>query len=105
MKVVINKEYSVVGQATLASELIKAVLETPKVGGVNVVEMKKAFRVIDKVETCGVDKSILLEDADAVYLKKEVMGFKWAVVDKGVVLFCSDIEEMSVYAPKKESQA
>lgn len=94
MKVLINQEYNIAGQIIPANELIKAVMETPKAGGVNVKEMSAALKIVKDSDNVPIGGRILLEDASAAILQKEVAAFKWAVVDPVIVLFCEDVKDM-----------
>lgn len=101
MKYLLNDIFIKGKEPATAAALIKAVIETPKAGGLNVSEMRKGLKILDAIEEKKEGDEIAFEDVDAMYLQKEVEGFKWAMLHVGVVAFCDAVKNMGSKSSKK----
>lgn len=100
MKKINNKRYTTQkGEGSqLASELTETVLTSPTregIGGMS--EMRKASKILDKIEKAKEGEDILFEDAEADYLRNKVVNFRWSYYDRGVHEFTEDVDGMESY--------
>lgn len=87
--------------------LIKKVVETVSLEGVDVAKMRKHLRILDAVDSAlDAGETVLeIEDNDYNLLKKLVQAHKWTEVERNILAFCDDIENAPTTDPRDKEEA
>lgn len=95
------------GREAKYAVLIKKVVETVSLEGVDVAKMRKHLRILDAVDSAlDAGETVLeIEDNDYNLLKKLVQAHKWTEVERNILAFCDDIESAPTTDPRDEEEA
>ena len=87
--------------------IIKVIVETVPVEGVDIAKMRKHLRILDVVDAAvkAGETMLEMEDNDYNLLKKLVQAHKWPQVDRNILTFCDDIENAPGADPRAELEA
>lgn len=77
---------------TSYKELIESCLKQVGREGVDAVKMRKRIKILDSLEKA--EDVLTLEDEQISELKDLVKHMPWAIVDRGIVEFCDEIEKL-----------
>lgn len=95
MKSIEIKELSFIveeGKKGSYANLLKAVVNAPPQSGFTADEMRSRIRILDCIEKA--NGKLELEDSDVKKLKACAKEMKWAMMNKEILQFCDDVEEM-----------
>lgn len=80
-----SKDVSEEEKDITVSELLKIIINTPKPGGLDFSEVRKAVKVLDKLSDA--DEIIELEDEEYRYAKERMDSHKWNVPTQEILEF------------------
>lgn len=73
--------------------------------GIKVVEIRKAMKILDVLESVEDNQPLILEDDQWSYLDSRVENFDWAVASSGIVQFCDDIHHAKAISKERLAEA
>lgn len=86
-------------KAVKARAILSQIVSTNQAQGMSVGDMRYACSIMDKLEACGDESHLALEDAEYDHLKSRVQSHRFPVADRAFIRIIEEVENATSETP------